>query len=286
MFNFICTTCGVQYSQSNQPPQCCPVCEDERQFVNWDGQEWTTLEALRTGHSNLIESVEPNLTSICTEPKFAIGQRALLVQTPSGNILWDCISLIDEATVMAVSARGGLAAIAISHPHFYSTMVEWSRAFDGVPIYLHADDRSWVMRPEEALVFWEGDSYKLSEGITLIRCGGHFQGSAVLHWQQGASGRGALLTGDTIHVVQDRKYVSFMYSYPNLIPMSASAVQEILKAIEGVSYERVHGIWRGASVFEEGSAAVARSARRYLAALSREWVPLATLPRNGWSLST
>ena len=52
---------------------------------------------------------------------------------------------------------GGIKAIAISHPHYYSSMVEWSRAFGGVPIYLHAADRQWVMRPDHAIVFWEGE---------------------------------------------------------------------------------------------------------------------------------
>ena len=38
----------------------------------------------------------------------------------------------------------GLRAIAISHPHYYTTIVDWSRAFGGVPVYVHADDREWV----------------------------------------------------------------------------------------------------------------------------------------------
>ena len=43
----------------------------------------------------------------------------------------------------------------------------------------------------------------------------------MLHWPAGANGKGALLTGDIIQVVQDRRYVSFMRSYPNLIPLGA-----------------------------------------------------------------
>src|SRR5215204_1049159 len=79
-------------------------------------------------------------------PAFGIGQRAILAHTPAGNVLWDCLALIDEATVDLLNGLGGVSAIAISHPHYYTTMVEWSRALGGVPIYLHAADRQWVMR--------------------------------------------------------------------------------------------------------------------------------------------
>jgi hypothetical protein len=154
MTNFICITCGTQFAATEQPPPRCPVCEDERQYVSWDGQRWTTLAQLRADHSNRIEAEAPNLFGIGTEPSFAIGQRALLLQSPGGNILWDCVTLLDEQTVHRVDALGGIRAIAISHPHYYSAMVEWSRAFDGAPIYLHAADREWVMRDDRRIRFW------------------------------------------------------------------------------------------------------------------------------------
>src|SRR5947209_13532059 len=153
------------------------------------------------------------------EPAFAIGQRALLVRHPDGNILWDCVSLVDDATVAIVTALGGLRAIAVSHPHYYSSVVEWSRAFGGVPVYLHAADRQWCMRPDEAIQYWQDDRLTLAEGVTLMRAGGHFPGGTLLHWAQAVEGRGALLTGDVIQVGADRRSVSFMYSYPNYIPL-------------------------------------------------------------------
>src|SRR5579883_474753 len=140
--SWICKTCGTQYAAAIEPPEDCPICEDERQFVNWNGQEWTTLAELQHSHHNLLKPQGPGITGIGTTPKFAIGQRALLVQTARGNLLWDCISLIDEATTKAVRDAGGISAIAISHPHYYSSMVEWSETFGSVPIYLHADDRA------------------------------------------------------------------------------------------------------------------------------------------------
>ncbi|MBV8885060.1 MAG: hypothetical protein JO235_13835 [Chroococcidiopsidaceae cyanobacterium CP_BM_RX_35] len=273
MPNYICTTCGVQYANGDSSPEGCPICEDSRQYVNWKGQEWITLEQLRAEHSNVIQPVDTNLTGIGTEPKFAIGQRALLVQTPQGNVLWDCISLVDSATVEAIAAKGGISAIAISHPHFYAAMVEWSHAFDGAPIYIHAADRGWVMCPDPAIVFWEGKTHQLNEDITLICCGGHFAGGTVLHWASGADGRGVLLTGDIIQVIPDRRYVSFMYSYPNLIPMSPEAVSGIVEAVEPFFYDRIHGGWWEYRVLEDAKASVAHSAARYIGAIKGEWSP-------------
>lgn len=146
-------------------------------------------------------------------------------------------------------------------------MVEWSRAFEGVPIYLHAADRQWVMRPEKAIVFWEGETKALAEGLTLICCGGHFEGGTVLHWAGGAEGRGALLSGDIIQVVPDRKHVSFMYSYPNYVPLAASAIERIIKAVEPFQYERVYGAFWDMLIEQDGKAAVKRSAERYLRAI-------------------
>src|SRR5512146_239663 len=189
MKNYICKTCGTQYPASETPPQRCPICEDERQYIGWNGQQWTTLEELRAGHQSEVKEVEPGLTGIGAQPAFAIGQRALLVQTPEGNLLWDCTSLIDEPAIAAVKALGGIRAIAISHPHYYSSMVEWSRAFDA-PVYLHEYDVQWVMRPDPCIRFWKEETQPLFGGLSLVRCGGHFPGGTVAHWPQGAEGRG------------------------------------------------------------------------------------------------
>jgi glyoxylase-like metal-dependent hydrolase (beta-lactamase superfamily II) len=264
---YICVTCGTQFAESETPPEHCPICEDERQYVGLDGQRWTTLEDLRRDHHNVIREEEPGLTGIGTHPSFAIGQRALLVRSPGGNVLWDCITLIDDPTVAVVRALGGIAAIAISHPHYYSCMVEWARAFDA-PIYLHAADREWVMRPDRCITFWEGETRQLGDGLTLIRCGGHFAGGTVLHWADGADGKGALLSGDILQVVQDQRYVSFMYSYPNLIPLPAARVRHIADAVAPYAFDRIHGAWWGRTVKDGAHAAVERSAARYIAALT------------------
>jgi glyoxylase-like metal-dependent hydrolase (beta-lactamase superfamily II) len=267
MSNFLCTTCGTQYKESQQPPAECTICQDERQYVKATGQQWTTLERLRLTHRLSIRSEEPGLIGIGIEPHFAIGQRALLVRTPTANVLWDCVSLIDDALVEMVQGLGGISAIAISHPHYYSSMVEWSRAFGGVPIYLHEADRQWIMRPDDSIVYWSGRTMSPGDGLTLIHCGGHFEGGAVLHWAAGAGGQGALLSGDIIQVVPDRKHVSFMYSYPNHIPLNASAVERIVQAAEPFPYERVYGAFWDMEILQDGKQAVRRSAERYLRAI-------------------
>lgn len=216
---------------------------------------------------NSLKFKETNLIGIGIEPAFGIGQRALLVRTLKGNVLWDCISLIDEAIVEAIQALGGISAIAISHPHYYSSMVEWSRALGDVPIWLHVDDRQWVMRPDRSVRFWAGETHRLDSDLTLIRCGGHFAGGTVLHWQGGAEGQGALLSGDIIQVVADRQHVSFMYSYPNYIPLSAAKVSQILQAVEPYNYERIYGAFWDGVIKQQGKSIVQQSAARYIKAL-------------------
>ncbi|HEX8361228.1 MAG TPA: hypothetical protein VF613_14030 [Longimicrobium sp.] len=266
MHPYLCATCGTQFSPSASPPAGCPICADERQYVAAGGPRWLTLDELRRTHRNAFQRLEPGLYGIGTEPRFAIGQRALLVSTPAGNVLWDCIALLDDATIDIVSALGGLSAIAISHPHYYTTMVEWAHAFDA-PILLHAADREWVMRPDPAIRFWEGDEHALGGGVTLVRCGGHFEGGTVLHWAAGAGGRGALLTGDIIQVVQDRRWVSFMRSFPNLLPLDAARVERIAAAVAPYAFDRIYGAWWGMHVDHDARDAVARSAARYVDAL-------------------
>src|SRR5437773_10664680 len=139
MENFICVQCGTQFAESVQPPRSCPICEDERQFVRHDAQGWTTLERLAADHHNRLEEEAPHLLGIGTEPEFAIGQRALLLQSPAGNLLWDCISLLDDKTIAEVNERGGIRAIAIWHPHFYSSMVAWAECLDA-QIFLQSAD--------------------------------------------------------------------------------------------------------------------------------------------------
>lgn len=268
MPSHICTTCGTQHPERPTPPDDCLICNDERQFIGWSGQTWTTMDQLRAGHRNRVAAEGPGLTGIVTEPKFALGQRALHVRTPDGGVLWDCISLVDDASVEAVRSLGGVHAIAISHPHYYAAMGEWSQALGDVPVYLHASDSAWVVRHHRAVRFWDGETLELLPGVTLVRCGGHFRGATVLHWAGGAHGLGVLLSGDTIMVGQDRRTTGFMYSYPNYIPLGAAAVRRIGEAVEPFEFEQIYAAWSGQNILEAGKQAVRYSVRRYLLAIS------------------
>lgn len=267
MPSYICTTCGVGYAETEAPREVCLICADERQYVNARGQGWTTLEELSADHVNEWREVEPGLTGLASKPQVAIGQRALIIERPDGGVMWDCTPVITDAALEAIAAKGGVRAIAISHPHFYSTMVDWSRALGGVPIYLHEDNRDHVMRPDPAIAYWSGETLELAPGLTLIRTGGHFTGSTVLHWAGGAEGRGVLMTGDSIMVVPDTRWVSFMYSYPNLIPMNARSVERIVKAVKPFAFDRIYSGWWDRVLIEDAKAAVQRSADRYIAAI-------------------
>lgn len=267
MQSFICTTCGVGHAPSDTPPSHCPICEDERQYVNAKGQAWTTLADLQRTHRNEWRELEPGLIGIGASPQIAIGQRALFMPQPGGGVLWDCIPLITDEVVEMIKAAGGLRAIAISHPHFYSSMVDWSEAFGGVPIHIHRSNAPYVMRPAERIAYWDGEGLDLGQGISLIRCGGHFKGSAALHWAGGAEGRGVLMTGDTIMVVPDTRWVSFMYSYPNLIPLPAREVRRIAATVEPLPFERIYSAWWDRVLERDGKARLAASVERYVRAI-------------------
>jgi glyoxylase-like metal-dependent hydrolase (beta-lactamase superfamily II) len=191
----------------------------------------------------------------------------LLVQAAQGNILWDCISLIDDATVEAVESLGGISALAVSHPHLFASMVEWSHAFGNAPIYLHSDLKKWVQRPDPVIKFWNGESYKLDEGVTLYRCGGHFKGSTVLLWPEGAEERGVLLSSDTLYVAQDRRHVAFMYSYPNYIPLPAATVDSIVNKVMPLKFDRIYSRFYNLAIQAGAKEAVRRSAERYKQAI-------------------
>jgi glyoxylase-like metal-dependent hydrolase (beta-lactamase superfamily II) len=262
----VCATCGAWFADGPTPARC-PICEDERQWVPEDGQRWTTADELAAAHREDVRELEPGLTGIGLEPVFAIGQRMLLVETPGGNVLWDMIPAVTSEGVAAVRARGPVTAIAVSHPHYYSGVSAWSDALGGVPILLHAGDRAFVTRPHPAIEHWDGDELPLGGGLTLLRLGGHFPGATVLHWPAGADGRGALLSGDVVMVVGDTSMVSFMWSYPNLIPLPGREVERIGDVLEPWEFDRVYGAWWERVIRSGAKAAVRRGVQVYLRAL-------------------
>jgi hypothetical protein len=268
---WICVTCGVQHAPGPKPPDACAICLDERQYLPLDGQRWTTLDEMRrSGYRNVLEELEPGLIAIRTERAFAIGQQAYLVQTPDGNVLWDCISFLDHDTIAEVDRLGGISAIAISHPHFYDSCVEWAHAFDA-PIHLPKADRRWVMRPDSAIRHFEEDEIEPVEGTRLIRVGGHFRGSTVLLWRAGADGGGALLTGDSIATVGDPASITIMYSYPNRIPLSAAEVRDVADRALKHRFDRLYAGWEGDVITSDAEDAIRRSVERYAGMVEGTW---------------
>jgi hypothetical protein len=270
MEHFICMRCGGQQAASAAPPAECAICAEERETVDPDGQQWTTLSEMRRRHyRNGFRSIDPSVLGIVTEPAFAIGQQSYLILTDRGNVLWDCISFLDDATIAVVKGLGGLAGIALSHPHLYGSMVEWGHAFDA-PIYIHSADQAWVQRPDPTITFWSGAAREIVPGVTMVHCGGHFPGSCVLFWAGGADGRGAIFTGDTIMVAADRRWVSFMHSYVNFIPMNAQSVRQIVGAVTPYPFERLYGGWYGQVVSRDAKDAIDRSKERYIRHITAE----------------
>src|SRR4051812_20405390 len=113
---FVCVTCGTHYPHGQAPPDRCPVCDDERQYVGLDGQRWTTRAELAADRAHELREEEPGLLGVGVTPGIGIGQRSLVTED---GLMWDCVPLVDDATAERLQR---VTAIAISHPHFYTGM--------------------------------------------------------------------------------------------------------------------------------------------------------------------
>ena len=257
---WLCRTCGVEHASAGE---VCAICADERQWVPREGQQWAALDELAAqGMRSQVEVLEEGLLAVGATPRCGIGQQAKLVCTPGGNLLWDPSGFLDDAAVAAVAAHGRVIGIAASHPHMFGAQVEWSRRLGGVPVYVNAADAGWVMRPDPVIQHWS-DTLALTESLRLVRIGGHFPGSAVACWADGADGRGVLLTGDTVFPNPDRATVSFMRSYPNLIPLSGAVVGRMADTLAALTFDRVYGLFTNA-IDADAHQSVQRSAQRYI----------------------
>ncbi|WP_327021575.1 MBL fold metallo-hydrolase [Agrococcus sp. Marseille-P2731] len=262
----LCATCGVE---SQEPlPETCPICADERQWVPLHGQRWTSVDVQqREGMRIDVVELEPRLWALTSEPAVGIGQRALLVQTAEGNLLWDPLGTITDAAVEQVRELGGLSAVVASHPHMFGVQCAWADALDA-RVLVNARDASWIQREHARIELWD-DEVDLLPGVRLIRFGGHFPGAAVVLWEQGSGGAGSLLAGDTIQPKPDRASVAFMRSYPNNIPLSAGVVRRLADHAATLRFRRLYGNIPGQLV-EDGPGAVARSADRHIAWVTGE----------------
>ncbi|KAI5924050.1 beta-lactamase-like protein [Camillea tinctor] len=280
----ICTACGTQFPTSDRAAQqTCFICDDPRQFAPPTGQAFTTLDELRapgSGYRNEFaplfsssnkekgEEGKETFTSIYTVPKFAIGQRAILVRTPAGNILWDCLSLLDNATIAEITSRGGLDAIVISHPHYYTTHLDWARAF-GCPVYLASEDAAWLTQtsalsqelvPRESIEYDVPGRGGVPSGFKVLKLGGHFPGSGVGLYE------GRLLVADTLvttpagmggYAAQGRgrpkgmNSYAFMWSIPNMIPLPPWELARMWRILQRHRFRSTHGAFMGLDIVGE-----------------------------------
>ncbi len=265
-----CEQCGAQFPESGEPPMSCPVCEDERQFVNWKGQAWLTREEL-TKHHKLIWREDLGIPGIGMEPSFAIGQRALLVREGDGCVLWDCVPLATSEAVEHVRSLGGLKAIAVSHPHFYGAVADWSEAF-GTARSPTGARFSAVCRSICMAMIANGSRGRTRRSfrgwVKAIGCPMTLFLSVPADILPAApSCIGARLRKGAV-VAMDRRSLSFMYSYPNYIPLNTKSVRRIARAVAPLAFDRIYGAWWGRNIGADAKAAFDASVQRYIAAIS------------------
>jgi hypothetical protein len=106
--------------------------------------------------------------------------------------------------------------------------------------------------------------------MTLVRTGGHFEGGTVMHWAGGARGKGAILSGDLLQVVADRKYLGFMRSYPNFIPLGEKAVRAVADSIANYRYDAIYGAFWTRVIAANAEQAMKASVERHIDWLRRD----------------
>jgi hypothetical protein len=248
------------------------VCVDDRLGPAAVEQGWTTTQELAATHEPRIEELEPGLLGLGIEPLFALGERALHIE----GVLFDCTPLLDDRSVGAVEAHGGIETIVVSHPHAFGAMLYWAEELDA-RILVHEADRGFVPRPSKRVEYWSGDRLAVTRDFELIHVGGHFDGAAVGLWHAGADGCGALFTSDVLHVLADSASVAFMWSHVNLIPLGEPEVERIAAQLAGLRFDRVYGAWWERVIASGAKSRILASAERHREALHSQY---RRTPRN------
>ena len=241
----------------------CTICQDDRQYIPDTGQSWTTHDELLRTRSVRILQLHEKVYELEIVPQFAIGQRALLLISDGGNVLWDCFPLLNAPTVEFIKSKGGLAAIAFSHPHYYSNMNQWAETFD-CPVYIQQADEQWIVNRGRNISLWTGAEKALWDGIRILNIGGHFPGSCILHVPF-LSPRGTIFCGDTLYLSPSKRHLAVMYSYPNRIPLPASEVKRVKQRLEEIPFDALYGFYSYQNLTENVKEILEKSLQRYLA---------------------
>jgi hypothetical protein len=77
-----------------------------------------------------------------------------------------------------------------------------------------------------------------------------------------------LLSSDIATVTVDRKFLSFMRSYPNLIPLSAREVEGIAASVAPFAYDAIYGHYFDRIIATGAKQAMQVSVARYIAAIN------------------
>jgi glyoxylase-like metal-dependent hydrolase (beta-lactamase superfamily II) len=257
----ICSTCGTWYPLHSHPDTCI-ICSDDRQYIPEGGQRWTMPADLHRQHSTRLHPIKDRLYELEINPTFAIGQRALLVLSDHGNVLWDCIPMLDEMTTAFIHSKGGLQAIAFSHPHYYSNMNDWAATFN-CPVYIHENDAEHIMVKGPHIQLWQGNELPLWDGITLHCIGGHFEGSTLMRVPF-LSAEGALLCGDSLFLSPSKKHFSVLRSYPNRIPLPLSEMRRIQQRMQAISFDEFYGYVKSQNLAHRTREVFEESMKRYV----------------------
>ncbi len=260
---WVCDGCGLEHSDSAAPPAAGCVLATDAVSVEERGDlgphgHWTTHEGLaRQPHTTHHRDHGRGVHSFRREPRLAIGHWSFVLRTPGGNLLWDPPAYIDPVVVGMVRSLGGIAAIAVSHPHMFAAQVSWSHEFGHIPVLVKDKDKSWIARNDPVIRYWS-DTETPMDGITLIEVGGHMRGSSVA-----LTADGTLLSGDTIAGALVPDWVSFQRNYPRHVPLSAAVVDRIVSRLDPYFYDRLYTLG-GDTIDADANQIVMRAADRHI----------------------
>lgn len=290
----ICETCGAQSDVQNpkelQQRDECFICLDPRQAVPESGQKWTKISNWLTNSSrlqcNLVpqDNFDPGLFRVMAKDytnMVGIGQTPWLILTEKGIVIWDCsayftVDLFNSIKQLSSLYQVPIVAIAISHPHFYTTSLTWAKALQ-TKLYISNLDKRWYQRDHDSkhINFFKSSQIEIIPGITMIRCGGHFDGSCVLHWDRkiakcpkglgtGKKETGVIFCSDTFAPASDRKQITFMWSYPNFIPLPPKDIVQIWKSVQQFEFDDILGAWPGKYIYGDARQKVLKSAKNFV----------------------
>ncbi|WVW81997.1 hypothetical protein I302_104002 [Kwoniella bestiolae CBS 10118] len=282
----ICKACGTQYPASFDIQRNCVICEDPRQYVPATGQEWTNMAELGEGRKHVLlqDEEDGRVTMIGCEPGFAINQTPILIETAEGSYIWDCSAFISLPLIGHLSKlKKPLKGIAISHPHFFSTSLTWSRALK-VPLYVCEDDKEWYQRlsdsKDDDQVIWWKDEQELGRGVKVVQCGGHFPGSSILYWDRLSEPpppkdslptkptpvSGIIFTADTLMVQPTQLSFAFIWSVPNMIPLRPHSILSIQDRLKSLSFAQATSSWPNKWIRQDAKQILEQSVITFLAA--------------------